>query len=345
MLFSRQLPLTNLIEISRTARHSLGAGIPITKVFRQMGTRAAAPIRPVAERIAIQLAGGDSLEAALDEVRDRFPPLFVSLVGVGERTGNLPEVFGEMEKYYLLQQRLWRQFISQITWPLIQFYAAIFIIAGLIYLLAIIGSMTSSKPIDILGFGLTGERGAGLFLLYAFGAQVAAYVGYCFLSRSLKHKAAFDRLVLRIPGFGGCVQTLAMMRFCLALRLTNETGMPIMDSLKLSLRGTGNAAFASQADRVAYDLRMGEDLTTALRATRLFTPEFEEIIAVAEQSGRLPEVMAQQAVYYEELAGLKMRLLTQIVGFAVWTCIAFMIIYAIISIWMHAVQPIYEMKI
>lgn len=345
MLFSRQLRVRYLIEIARTARHNLAAGITVAKVFRQMATRGSLPVRPVAERIAIQLAGGDSVQSAFQEVGDRFPPLFLSLVGVGEKSGNLPEIFAAIEKYYLLQQRLWRQFTSQIAFPVMQFYAAIFVIAGLIFILGILGSAGGGPPVDVLGWGLTGERGALRFLVYAFGIQVAAYVGYCLLSRSLKHKTVFDRFVLLIPGLGPCVHCLAMMRFCLSLRQTLETGMPITDALKLSLRATGNAAFSSQADMVAHELRMGEDITTTLAATRLFTMEFEQILSTAEQSGRMPEVMEQQADYFEELAALKMRLLTQIFGFVVWAFIAGLIGFAIISIWMHAIQPIYNMKI
>ena len=45
----------------------------------------------------------------------------VALVQVGEKTGMLAEVFGELERYYARAQKLRRDFWARITWPLFQF--------------------------------------------------------------------------------------------------------------------------------------------------------------------------------------------------------------------------------
>ena len=112
MLFSSQLPLASLIEFCRVLRHNLGAGLSLVHVFRQQATKGPPPIRPVAERILHELEQGESLETALEQERAFFPPMFISLAIVGERTGSLPEVFTELEKFFLLQQRLRRQFFT-----------------------------------------------------------------------------------------------------------------------------------------------------------------------------------------------------------------------------------------
>src|SRR5205814_6527196 len=122
---------------------------------------------------------GDSLEAALDREKAYFPPLFLALGGVGERTGNLPEVFAELEKYYILQQKLWRQFVGQITWPLLQFFAAVFVIAGLLFILGIIAEIHGGSDKDtLLPHGMIGGRGAGLFLGCVFGTLGVLTGGY-----------------------------------------------------------------------------------------------------------------------------------------------------------------------
>src|SRR5262249_14301438 len=159
MLFSKQVPLASLIEFCRILRHNLEAGLTLRHVFRQQAERGPMPIRPVADRIAAELEEGHSLEAALKRERGAFPPLFVSLVTVGEQTGSLPDVFAELEKYFLLQQRLQRQFYSQIAWPLLQFFAAPFVVAGMIYFLAVL-SPSGTEPYDPLGMGYRGVSGA-----------------------------------------------------------------------------------------------------------------------------------------------------------------------------------------
>src|SRR5262249_35261877 len=117
MFSSPRLSLSDLIELCRVLRHYLGAGLVLVDVFRQRAARGRPGVRPAAGRIAAALEQGDSLEDALKPEEGVFPPLFVSLVRVGERTGMLPEVCGELEKFFSRQLKLKRDFIAQITWP------------------------------------------------------------------------------------------------------------------------------------------------------------------------------------------------------------------------------------
>ncbi|MBV9122644.1 MAG: type II secretion system F family protein [Planctomycetes bacterium] len=342
MLFSKQLPLPALIELCRSLRHNLGAGLSLVRVFQQLSGRGPAAVRPVAQRIHLDLERGESLQEALKPEKAYFPPLFLALAGVGEQTGHLPEIFGELEKYFLLQQKLWRQFVGQIIWPALQFFAAIFVIAGLIFILGIIGQMTGSAPLAPIGFGLTGTRGALLFLVIVFGFLGALAGLYLLATRSLKQKKAVDEWLLRVPALGPCLRALAMMRFCLALHLTMETGMPITKALRLSLLGAGNAAFAAHADAVADRLRGGMNLTSALAPTGLFTRSFRDILANAEETGQVPEVMNHQAMFFEEEAERRLRILTRAAGYIVWLFVAILIIVAIFRIFNNIILQQYE---
>jgi len=341
MLFSKQLPLANLIEFCRVLRHNLSAGLTLRHVFRQQATRGSLAVRPVAARISERIEEGESLEAALKPERDKFPPLFLSLAAVGEESGALPEVLAELEKYFVLQQRLQRQFISQIAWPAIEFFLAPFILAGMIFLLAI---LSSGPPADPLGLGYTGVGGAIKFLVHFWG-MVAILVGLYFLvTRTLKQKATVVQFLLRLWAIGPCLYALAMTRFCLALRLTMETGMPIARALRLSMRATGNQAFASRAEDVVDSVRTGKDLTQTLRQCGLFTEEFLNILASAEEGGRVVEVMAHQADYYEEESRRKMTILTRVASWGFYAFVAAMLIFMILRMYMRIyIGPINEL--
>src|SRR5947209_8079102 len=105
MLLTSRLPLSSLIRVCRELRHNLAAGIMLRDVFRQQAKRGSPPFRPVARRILTALESGSSFQDALQQNRRAFPPLFLALASVGEQSGNMPEVFGELEKYYQMQQR------------------------------------------------------------------------------------------------------------------------------------------------------------------------------------------------------------------------------------------------
>jgi type IV pilus assembly protein PilC len=328
IMFSRQLPLSSLIEFTRAVRHNLAAGLTLVRVFKQQAERGPMPVRPVADRMARDLEQGDSLEEAIEKEKAHFPNMFVSLAVVGEQSGNLPEVLTDLEKYFVLLQRLWRDFYSRIAWPMIQFTLAPLIVAGMIYILGILNS-----PFDPLGLGLKGTSGALLFLFFYFGGFGAVVLLYFVLTRGLKHQAAVDDLLLRIPVIGPCLQAIALMRFCVALRLTMETGMPIASAVKLSMHATGNAAYESREELVRAQIKGGEDLTDALREASVFPPEFLDIMANAEEGGRVPEVMRHQAEYYEDEARRKLTILSQTASWGVYGIVAMLLIFMIFRFW------------
>jgi type IV pilus assembly protein PilC len=300
--------------------------------FRQQANNGALAVRPVAGRIAAALDRGDSLEDALKAEEGVFPPLFVSLSRVGEQTGMLAEVFAELEKYYLRQRTLWRQFVAQSTWPVIQFVLAIFVLAGLILIMGMIADARGGKPLDPLGLGLAGPTGAMIFLGVVFGILAVLGGLYWFFTRGLRDNAALDNFLLGVPAVGPCLRALALTRFCLALRLTTETGMSIVKAMRLSLRATGNRAFMARSEQVEEQLRRGEEITVALTSTHLFPEDFQHMIAVAEESGTLHDVLAHQANHYHEESARRLTALTAVAGYGVWLFVAIIIIIAIFRI-------------
>jgi type II secretory pathway component PulF len=329
MSFFSRLPATELIHLCRVLRHNLDAGLSIVHIFRQQAERGPRRVRPVAGRIHTILKRGYDLERALKDEQKCFPPLFVALTRVGEHTGTLPEVFAALEAYYSLQQRLKRQFLSQITLPVLQLCAAICVISLMIFVLGLIASVNNTQAMDPLGIGLTGASGALIFFFGSFGTIFALIAGYFLLSNFLAQKAVVDALLLRLPAVGPCLTALALSRFCLAMRYTFETALPVDEALELSLMAAGNSYFAVKTPVVKDAIRVGDDLTAAMTKSQLFSADFLGIVATGEESGRLAEVMRQQAKFYEEETEHRLVVLTRLAGFGVWLFVAILIIIAI----------------
>jgi type II secretory pathway component PulF len=329
-VFSSKLPLANLIDLCRVLRHNLGAGLTLLAVFKQQGERGLPRVRPLAKRIQASLETGDSLEVALEREKAAFPPLFLSMAVVGEQTGQLPEIFTELEKYYQLQQKLRRQLISKSMGPLIQLTLAFFVIALLIFVLGMIAQSHNSKGPGILGF--SGAAGSIVFLLLSFGTIFLLVAGYMILTRTLKQKPAIDAFLLRVPVLGPCIEAIVLGRFAVALQLTLETGMPIKQALRLSLQATGNAAFAAKTGVVVEAVKAGESLTEALSKCRLFPETFMSMVAMAEEGGRVPEIMRHQAEVYHEEAARRLTALTRMASGGVWLLYAIFMIVAIFKI-------------
>ena len=84
-MFSSRLPLSALLEMCRSLKHYLGAGLTLVDAFEHQSKTGPAAMRELAGRMAVDLRKGDSLESASKKQANRFPPMFLSLAAVGER--------------------------------------------------------------------------------------------------------------------------------------------------------------------------------------------------------------------------------------------------------------------
>lgn len=328
-MLSRRIPLADLIDLCRILRHQLSAGLSAHEVMKKQGERGRRSLRASAGRIGDALQRGSSLSDALDNEQDAFPVLFLTLVKLGEATGHLPEIFGELERYYQLELQLRRQFRSQTFFPVVQFVFAVAIIAGLIFLL---GLIDPKKPLLTI-FGLGGAAGSLAFVGVALGSPALVWVLYLVVSRAGRQKTWMDLFLLSLPAVGPCLRAIIMSRFTLALQLTLDSGLSIAKALRLSLEATGNAYFASRADRVAQALKDGKPLHEALEASKLFTSDFMEMVVSSESSGSVPEMMRHLAAQYQEEAGRRMTMLTRVAGGVVGCGVAAFIIWGIFKLY------------
>ncbi len=331
-MFQAKLTTQNMIDLCRVLRHSLAAGLTLQHVFRQQaGGRASRAVRALASRVLEAIETGGSLSKALEREKDTLSPLFLAMVQVGEQTGHLPEIFGALEQHYLLDQKLRRQLVRQSLGTVIQFVLAVFIIAGLILILGVIGqSRPGAAPIRI--FGLQGSGGALLFLGGIFGSIALVWLSGALFLKYPRHAAPVQAFLLSVPALGPALYAVVMGRFTMALQLTLDSGLSITKALRLSLQATGNALFVSKADLIAGALKNGETLAAALAESRLFEDEFLHIVAAAEEGGRIPEMMRHQTEFWHEEAARRLTLLARFLTGFLWLLYAGFMVYAIFQI-------------
>jgi type IV pilus assembly protein PilC len=236
-------------------------------------------------------------------------------------------VFGQLEEYYRLQAELRREFRAQAAWPVFQFVGAVIVIALTIFLLGVLAA--NDSPIAPVGFGLTGTRGAVVFLVVVGSVIGGLALAYKLVTSTVAKQAGFEAWLLRLPVVGPAVQAAALSRFCLALRLTLDSSMSIGKALRLSLQATGNAAFQSQADRIAKRVGKGDEVAQAIGSNPVFPVEFLGALSVGEVSGQIPEVMARQAEFYREETARRMKALTRVLGWGVYILVGAFIVVAI----------------
>jgi type IV pilus assembly protein PilC len=334
MIFSSsKCPLPALVTWCRTLHHSVGAGLELIRIFKQLGKSGPRPLRALATELVAKLGKGDSLEDALEPHRKLFPPLFLELVAVGEQTGRLEDTFRELEKYYQSNLSVQRNFRSQMMYPAFQFVAAVFILSGLIFILGMLAESGKAITTDPLGIGLSGTSGAITFLAVSFGSVGAILLGLKMLSNNVQWRAKIEGMAMILPGWGPALLAFALQRFCVALRMCSEAGMRAEKTLHYCFRATSNSAFMSCESRAVEVVKRGRELTEALLASRApFPEEFREMIRMGEETGNMSEVMERLAERYREESERRLRGAAQMTSYCIYGFVSFMIILAIFKL-------------
>jgi type IV pilus assembly protein PilC len=324
--------LSALADWCRTTRHQLAAGVSLTKMFDRASTSGPTDTRAMSTNLLAAAKAGRPLWGAFDA--ERLPPTFVPLFRVGEEMGRLPEMLTALEEDLREQDRFRRQIRSQTLMPRIQFFAAIAIVAGLIWLLGVIAG--SGKP-PITIFGLIGAWGALIFLACTLGpVLVGWFVVRRFFADPLR-RGKYDEILRRLPIVGPCLEAVAVQRLARALGCTLDSGLPIADAVKLAF--DASPFLKPHAAAVVRSLKQGGSLSEAIEACPL-PADFVAILDSAEHAGSMPEAMRHQAKRYGELAGERLTFAARVASGIVWFCVtAFIVscIFRIASIYISAI--------
>ncbi|MFG0294598.1 MAG: type II secretion system F family protein, partial [Maioricimonas sp. JB045] len=332
-MFGRRISLKQLAVVCRSLGTSLHAGVPILKAFDLAAGKTADPrLRAALSDVVLQLRQGEDVETAMRSQDRYFPDLMVDMISVAERTGALPEVLRSLSEHYENNLRLRKDFIGQITIPVIQLIVAVLVIAGLIYILGWIAASQGGEPLDVLGWGLTGTSGAVTWLSGWVIGVTGLYVAYRLAIASLEGRSLVHRVLMAVPVVGQCMRDFGIARFSWAFHLTQEAGMPIDESIEASLKATANGAFIAATPQMVDEIADGETLTDAFAHSGLFNSEFIEMVHVGENTGTVPEALHRLGPQFEDQARRSLRALSATFGWLVWVLVAGFIVFVIFSI-------------
>ena len=341
MLFSPRIQLKPLIGLCRRTSTALEAGIDVRKVFVREADRATGHLSRHLLQISQDLAQGVSLADSLKETSDYFPLLFRELIEVGEQTGGLDAVLLQLAEHYQTRLSMRRNFLAAIAWPLVQLGIALGVIGFLIWIMGVLPKMPGNKSIDILGFGLIGNRGLSIYLSFLAVVGAVVWLVLMAVGRGMVWTQPVQRLLLRLPGFGKPLQTMALARLTWSMHLTMSTGMDVRRALKLSLRSTRNARYIDQIPAIDAEISAGNSIHEAFCHAGGYPADFLDALAVGEQSGKIVESMSVLSRQYQEQARLALGALTLLAGWAVWGLVAvliIMLIFRIFSFYLGAIN-------
>jgi type IV pilus assembly protein PilC len=120
---------------------------------------------------------------------------------------------------------------------------------------------------------------------------------------------------------------------CKSLATMLHSGVPLLKTLEIASRKTGDSGCRKRIAAVREDVQRGTDIAQALRDQGAYFPELmTDMVAVGEQTGQLPEVLDGLADHYDNVVRLRRMLITMITWPAIQLVAAILIIALVIFV-------------
>lgn len=293
-----------LILFSRQMYSLTKAGVPIIRALRGIsGTTKQEEWGKTILQLADELESGYELSKAMRRFTDLFPPLMISLVDVGENTGQLDLAFAQIAAYLERDDETHKQISSALRYPsfvIIAIGAAMiiinmFVIPAFAKMFAKFGTALPWQTRVLLNVSEFTVAHWPLIL----GGIAGVVLGVHFYLKTSQGRLQWDQYKFSLPIAGSIIHRATMARFARAFAMTMRAGVPVLDGLRLAARGVDNAYVEQQVVGMRERVERGESLSRTAAGTRLFTPLVLQMLSVGEESGRVDEMMQEVAEFYE----------------------------------------------
>ena len=306
-LFKRKgkVTLDELIIFCRQMYSLMKAGVPMISALRGLSTSSRNELlREALEDVIRHLEGGLSLAASMQTREDIFDNLFMSMVHVGENTGQLDVAFKQLADYLEMERETRKRIKQAVRYPTMVLTAiAIAIVLINVFVIPAFASFFAKfgaeLPWQTKVLIATSDFfvNYGWFLLIAIGFAVYGFIRYI---ATEKGRYRWDRFKLKAPLVGGIFERIALGRFSRTFSMTYRTGVPILQALAVVSNAAGNAYIAKFVNDMRGQIERGETLTRAASTSGMFTPLVLQMLSVGEETGALDSLMDQVADFYEE---------------------------------------------
>jgi MSHA biogenesis protein MshG len=308
----------DLVLFARQMYSITKAGLPLLRGLRGLAQSTHnALLRDALHDVLQSLESGRDFASSLARHADIFPPLFLSMVRVGESTGTLDNAFLRLCEYLSQDQDVQDRVKSAIRYPMIVIIViaiamgviTVFVIPNFAPLFKVLGDDIPWPTRVIMGTSAF-VIAHGLALI---GGTILAVFGIRQYLRTPEGHYRCDRAKLRLPILGELLHQSILSRVTRSLAISLGAGLPMIQALTVLSRSAGNEYLAERLTNIRDGVERGDSLSRAAATAAIFPPLVLQMIAVGEETGELTQLLEEVSGFYQREVDYRLRNLTSMI--------------------------------
>jgi type IV pilus assembly protein PilC len=348
----RGIKTRDLAVFSRQFATLIGSGMPMLRSLYTLEDQTEDErLRDAIAGLRQDVEAGTSIADAMERRPQIFDPLFRSMVRSGESSGRLEEALDRVAFQLEKMDALKRQIRSAMMYPAFIFSAAVvvmlvvvaFIVPVFAGIFKEIASETPGESAELPFLTQITMAISKVVTTYWFiwlPAVIGSIVAFIQWKKTERGRTQWDRVKLRIPiHIGDIVRKVSVARWSRTFSGAVASGVPILESIKLTGQTAGNATVEEAMDDVYASVQSGGSIAHPIENSDVFPPMVGHMISVGEESGQLEQMLTKVADFYEAEVDAKVKALTSLLEPMMIVFVGGMVGVIVISMYL----PIFEL--
>ena len=315
VLLESRVTLDELVIFTRQMYALTKAGIPIMRAIHGLAQTAhSKPLRRALQQVESELGNGRPLSAAMQAHPKVFNSLFLSVVHVGENTGQLEASFLQLSNYFALELETRKRIKSAMRYPaLVLGFIIVAMVILNILVIPTFASMFAKFGVELPLPTRILLASSHFFVEWWWGLLIGSLAGIVLWFRWVHTPAGalrWSRWQLQIPIIGSIINRALLARFARTFAMMLRAGIPLNQALSLVADAVDNAHVGLRIQQMRSGVERGESLYRTAGSSQLFTPLVMQMFAVGEETGQVEELMQEAAEFYEREVDYDLRTLT-----------------------------------
>lgn len=262
-----------------------------------------------------KVSEGKKFSESLKKYKNTFPPLYISLVEIGEESTTLSQVFSHLCLYLKSKKNMSKKIMQSLLYPVLVLLTAtalvcvltIFVMPRLEWLFEAFETSSSNIKMQIekikFRFILSSVITAFIILLIVISATLR--------KADEKARLVIDSIILKIPVIKKLAVTMQMNDFSFAMKLLCKTHFPLVQSLCFANEVLSNFRIKKSVTSACKNIIDGESVATAFENEKIFPKYLTVWLKIAEENGNVSEAFTQISDYYQSENDTILNTITQ----------------------------------
>lgn len=293
-----------LIMLTRQMYTVCKSGISLTRGIKNIAySMDDGTLKHALDNIVNRLHAGANLSFALQAHPSIFNNLFISMVQVGESSGNLDAIFLQLSGYIENDLEVKQSVKTATRYPIFVLFAIFVALMTItLFVMPTFSNIFTRFDVELPLATRILITISDTFINYWWVLLIIFISFFVFIKswfNSSYLRQLWDAKKLNLPIIGILIQQATLARYARAFAIMLHSGVSLNKAISLCADIVDNQYLAQKINLIKAGVERGESLSTSHRNTHIFTPLILQMIQVGEETGEIDTLLMDVSDYYE----------------------------------------------